>query len=1089
MHIHNSKKTKCVPSQNNNGFLNVYFKLLTFSDKSYKIYIVYFEPYVTFYKTERMIKMMKQKATALFSAAALALNILAVFPAYVSAEDFSTATISLESILSEKVDMSSSDDWFGTGKRQIFGDENSKNIIVEKIKEKTGDTPDKGSMEVTDITLSYSITTTGNVTDYSLTLGGSYQDSSYSWHDVDGSNLDVSASSVNLDTLWSSENCDKYDSIWIDFGGCGEEGSSISLDITDMSLNVRYIPLKHLNVTGTETYEVYLWRDSWAEWGLKSVTADADRVEGDIWSTYAHMGPRSGYFDFTTIEDFASKYNKITATFKAVGVKSNLRAKIVFGDSFATCEFPVTEGVNTITATLTNDITYSFSDLYGIGIAFFSDTATEFTLCSEKSVFVSGDKTLSGNYFNDSTCEMKVGRDRYDSNLCYINGCERIINATWRGDLPNDISFKDFAEQYGSIDFSFIASDIVSDYGNIAYKIGFSTDRFKTFLLNDKEPIPLKSGLNTVKMDISGTLIPDGTVVPRQLVLEFDIIDEDGNQIAVPEGVDTGTVVASFNMSAVPVSVTGTDTLDFLPEADTLNAVVFGEFRDEYRKLLEGNTIVYSEENGNMPEDFPADFTEMAAKYGKYTANMTVENLKVADGITPYGRFVIVEDAGANGMTRTVGERFEIKEGKNKLSVIPSELPAAGNIREFGIVIETEPSYINNLGFEDGSCVISFDYSFAEDKPQIIEAVAGDGQVALTWTPIEDAENYAVYQYLNKKWILSDTTEDTSITINDLTNGVQYGFAVKAYVNGKWTSVSSEDIVYATPAGNAKPQITKTVPGDGQVALNWTEVKGAKNYAVFTYINKKWTLAGTTTALGKYVKGLTNGVKYGFAVKAYVNGKWTSITSEDIVYASPIGAAKPVITKAEAGDKQVILNWTPVTGAGKYAVYTYLNGKWTLVGTRSVTGMYVKNLTNGFKYGFAVKAYVNGKWTSVTTKDIVYATPVSASAKPKITKTIIGNGQVGLNWTAVNGAAQYAVYYKYNGVWTLAGTTTAQGKYVRGLKNGVTYGFAVKAYVNGAWTAISSSDIVYAAPSAAKASLETDITDIEFTDIEPEIKF
>lgn len=1034
MHIHNSKKTKCVPSQNNNGFLNVYFKLLTFSDKSYKIYIVYFEPYVTFYKTERMIKMMKQKATALFSAAALALNILAVFPAYVSAEDFSTATISLESILSEKVDMSSSDDWFGTGKRQIFGDENSKNIIVEKIKEKTGDTPDKGSMEVTDITLSYSITTTGNVTDYSLTLGGSYQDSSYSWHDVDGRNLDVSVSSVNLSTLWSSENCEIYKSIWIDFGGCGEEGSSISLDITDMSLNVRYIPFKHLNVTGTETFEMSLDNASWVQLGTKYVIADADRDERNMRNTYVTMA-LGGYYDFTTIEDFVAKYNKITATFVAVNVKTNLRARILVGDSFATCEFPVTEGVNTITATLTNDITYSFSDLYGIDIAFFSDTATEFILCSEKSVFVSGDKTLSGNYFNDSTCEMKVGRDRYDSNLCYINGCERIINATWRGDLPNDISFKDFAEQYGSIDFSFIASDIVSDYGNIAYKIGFSTDRFITFLLNDKEPIPLKSGLNTVKMDISGTMIPDGTVVPRQLVLEFDIIDEDGNQIAVPEGVDTGTVVASFNMSSVPVSVTGTDTLDFLPEADTLNAVVFGEFRDEYRKLLEGNTIVYSKENGNMPEDFPADFTEMAAKYGKYTANMTVENLKVADGITPYGRFVIVEDAGANGMTRTVGERFEIKEGKNKLSVIPSELPAAGNIREFGIVIETEPSYINNLGFEDGSCVISFDYSFAEDKPKITEAVAGDGQVSLTWTPIEDAENYAVYQYLNKKWILSDTTEDTSITINDLTNGVQYGFAVKAYVNGKWTSVSSEDIVYATPAGNAKPQITKTVPGDGQVALNWTEVKGAKNYAVYTYINKKWTLAGTTTALGKYVKGLTNGVKYGFAVKAYVNGKWT------------------------------------------------------LVGTRSVTGMYVKNLTNGVKYGFAVKAYVNGKWTSVTTKDIVYATPVSASAKPKITKTIIGNGQVGLNWTAVNGAAQYAVYYKYNGVWTLAGTTTAQGKYVRGLKNGVTYGFAVKAYVNGAWTAISSSDIVYAAPSAAKASLETDITDIEFTDIEPEIKF
>ena len=129
------------------------------------------------------------------------------------------------------------------------------------------------------------------------------------------------------------------------------------------------------------------------------------------------------------------------------------------------------------------------------------------------------------------------------------------------------------------------------------------------------------------------------------------------------------------------------------------------------------------------------------------------------------------------------------------------------------------------------------------------------------------------------------------------------------------------------------------------------------------------------------VSGLTNGTKYGFAVKAYVSGKWSAITTADIVYATPEAAVtKPVITKAQGQDGRVALNWTSVNGATNYAVYTYLNGKWSLAGYRTANGMYVTGLTNGVKYGFAVKAYVNGAWTSIVSSDIVYATPTADKA-------------------------------------------------------------------------------------------------------------
>ena len=353
------------------------------------------------------------------------------------------------------------------------------------------------------------------------------------------------------------------------------------------------------------------------------------------------------------------------------------------------------------------------------------------------------------------------------------------------------------------------------------------------------------------------------------------------------------------------------------------------------------------------------------------------------------------------------------------------------------------------------------------------------------------------------EWTFVDCTNLTNITIPDSVTSIGY------YVFGGCTSLTSitipdsvtfisvsafngcpnltiygysgsyaesyakdKDIPFVALAEKVqKPTITKAAPSDGKVALNWTAVDGASKYAVYTYVNGRWTCAGTRTELGMYVDGLTNGTKYGFAVKAYVNGAWTEVTSADIVYATPVGASKPKITSVEVGDGKIGLNWTSVSGATKYAVYVNSGSGWNCAGTRTALGMYVNGLTNGTKYGFAVKAYVNNAWTEVTSSDIVYATPVSAS-KPKITSVEVGDGKIGLNWTSVSGATKYAVYVNSGSGWNCAGTRTALGMYVNGLTNGTKYGFAVKAYVNNAWTSVTSSDIVYATPvSASKPTI------------------
>lgn len=425
-----------------------------------------------------------------------------------------------------------------------------------------------------------------------------------------------------------------------------------------------------------------------------------------------------------------------------------------------------------------------------------------------------------------------------------------------------------------------------------------------------------------------------------------------------------------------------------------------------------------------------------------------------------------------------------------------------------------------------------FNYKGINFWVQCFSDITADGSVR-TGTASATAAVSASTDYINMSGKLAENTfssagETTTFTVSN--NNVGWTYITATVDSSSFNYSSSSSAAKVDPAGNVTvagggtaiitaatkkgslsasdtltstapsltPSITSITAGSGKVDLSWSSVSGAANYAVYYTANGKWYNAGTTTALKMTVSGLTGGTRYGFAVKAYLNGAWTSVSSSDIVYATPTAAVeKPKITKAEGQDGQVALNWTSVNGATNYAVYTYLNGTWSVAGYRTATGMYVRNLTNGTKYGFAVKAYVNGTWSSVSTSDIVYATPVSAAAKPVITKAQGQNGQVALNWTSVSGATNYAVYTYVNGKWSVAGYRTATGMYVRNLTNGTTYGFAVKAYVNGAWTNITSADIVYATPTASKSDLmDTDLddfsfledNDIDFVDVAPTVR-
>ena len=276
---------------------------------------------------------------------------------------------------------------------------------------------------------------------------------------------------------------------------------------------------------------------------------------------------------------------------------------------------------------------------------------------------------------------------------------------------------------------------------------------------------------------------------------------------------------------------------------------------------------------------------------------------------------------------------------------------------------------------------------------------AKNGQATLYWENMNKYNyvkypmQYAFYTYLNGKYTCVGasnqiTTNYGSYTFKNLKNGTKYGFLVrvkiwnpilKKYV---WSGFTGNNIKYATIQSTAvsSPTITAISAGDGKVGLNWSAVSGATKYAVYTYLNGKYTCAVQTTSRAAYVNGLTNGTRYGFLVRAYVNGAWTTYNSSHIKYATPQGAAKPKITTIAASDGQVYIAWSAVANATEYIVYSYVGGSFHTLGTTTNRSSVITGLTNGYNYGFLVRAKVNGSWSAYTMDDVKYATPMANSS-------------------------------------------------------------------------------------------------------------
>ena len=299
----------------------------------------------------------------------------------------------------------------------------------------------------------------------------------------------------------------------------------------------------------------------------------------------------------------------------------------------------------------------------------------------------------------------------------------------------------------------------------------------------------------------------------------------------------------------------------------------------------------------------------------------------------------------------------------------------------------------------------------APGMPTNLSATAGNARVGLSWTAVSGATRYTVYYSTST---ISDLTAagvnsvsvtgigTTTTTVTNLTNDTLYYFRVTAS-NAVGESPASAQTSATPTAPPGAPTGLNAMAGNGQMTVSWAQVSGATRYTVYysTSTITSLTAAGVTavpnlTATSRTITNLTNGTQYYVRVTAS-NAAGESPASAQTSATPAAAPGAPTNLRATAGNAQVEVSWTAVSGATRYTVYYSESSisDITASSVRSVSATVnsatVTNLTNGTLYYVRVTATTAGGESAASSE--ASATPTLVTGFVVFRDALSGGGE------------------------------------------------------------------------------------------------
>jgi hypothetical protein len=361
----------------------------------------------------------------------------------------------------------------------------------------------------------------------------------------------------------------------------------------------------------------------------------------------------------------------------------------------------------------------------------------------------------------------------------------------------------------------------------------------------------------------------------------------------------------------------------------------------------------------------------------------------------------------------------------------------------------------------------------APGRPYDIDVVAGNRQIAVSWTPPANADRVASYRAVASPGGATCTTTGTECIITGLTNLKSYTVSVVAVgVTNAGESPASVPSIRVRPSAGrpGTPTAVQVAPGDGKAVVSWTAPadlgSGISKYSVTVSgdAGSQTCLTDNGSILSCTVTGLTNLAKYSVTVVSIgkaASGNSMPSTPVDLVPNVAPGA--PTGVTVTPGDKTLVVNWNPgADGSGVAGVTATATGG-TAPLTCATTGntattCTINNVNPGTTYAVTVVAnsVVTGVTSpagaSVSARGLTAAAvpvPATAAAPTPITtgtltssaNTVKLDGTLTLTGTGFAPFTGIAVGIYPNGVPLGTAVTDSTGKFVATVKvSGVTAG-------------------------------------------------
>jgi hypothetical protein len=288
----------------------------------------------------------------------------------------------------------------------------------------------------------------------------------------------------------------------------------------------------------------------------------------------------------------------------------------------------------------------------------------------------------------------------------------------------------------------------------------------------------------------------------------------------------------------------------------------------------------------------------------------------------------------------------------------------------------------------------------APAAPDITE---GENSLQVSWDDVEGVDAFEVW-YNTSDDTASATQSGGDITlgfrdITGLVNGTTYHVWLKAK-NSAGTS-GFGTAATGTPAAAEEVPETPSQPilneGDTEIEVIWGSVLGASSYNVYFGTTDDSASAtqfgGDFTGASTTITGLSNGTLYYVwvvAVNSFGDSDYSPSASATPDMDPPEAPGVPVLT---AGDTDIEVSWTAVSGADSYEVWYHTADNSTAATQfgSAVTGTTetITGLTNGTEYFVWITAVNDGGTSDFSPS--ASTTPASAAPTP-IFESLTGSG-------------------------------------------------------------------------------------------------